>query len=129
LYDAETVVESRVRLRKFGTSKGEASPLQGGVRVHFARYAAGIGMAGFYARYLYGRLPGPPLVQGMTYAMLEFGTQRWGGPGALLQRVAPELRIAPGYTAPAAITGEPLHSRALRHVAFGLALGLVYRGN
>jgi hypothetical protein len=128
VYDAETVVESRFRQRKFGTSTAApASDAYPGLSLQLTRYAAGIGMAGFYARYLYGRLPGSPLVQGLTFAMLESGTRAWGGPVALLQRFAPEVLVPSGYTRGIARDDETTFQRLRRHLLFGLVLGVVYR--
>jgi hypothetical protein len=130
LYDAETVVESRLRQRKFGTRPGAGGfPPLGDIRAHLGRYAAGIGMAGFYAQFLYGRLPGPPVVQGAVYGLLESATRGWGGPVALLNRLSPEIPVPSGYTHGIAHGTETAFERARRHLLFGAALGLVYRND
>jgi hypothetical protein len=125
--DAETIVESRLLGRKFSTrTAARRAERETGLRVQLARYAAGIAMAGFYARYLYGRLPGPPLVQGLTYGILEAGTHAYGGPVALLNRLAPEVPI-PAYTPAPVRSDEPLLQLLRRHLVFGIVLGMVYR--
>jgi hypothetical protein len=130
LYDAETVVRSRLQQRKFGTRSGSSRfPPLNEVRAQFGRYAAGIAMAGFYARFLYGRLPGPPVLQGAVYGLLESATRGWGGPIGLLNRLSPEIRIPSGYTHGIAHGTETALERARRHLLFGAALGLVYRNS
>jgi hypothetical protein len=128
VYDAETIVESRLLGRKFSTRTAAQRPeRETGLRVRLARYAAGIAMAGFYARYLYGRLPGPPLVQGLTYGLLEAGTHAYGGPVALLNRLAPDVPIPAAYTPTPVRSDEPLLQLLRRHLVFGIVLGMVYR--
>jgi hypothetical protein len=129
MYDAETLVTERLSDRKFGTrAPARSTLLSGGARETALRYAAGIAMAGFYARYLYGRLPVPPLAQGVAYGLLESGTRGWGGAVALLNRLSPEIGIPTAYTQGLGRPGDdPL--RAIRgHLAFGIALGVIYRG-
>lgn len=127
LYDAETIVESRLAARKFGTTPaGRSAEWDDALPGIVARYAAGIGMASFYARYLYGRLPGPPLVQGLTFGALESAARGWGGALTLLSRLSPEVRLPSGYTAIARGTETPLQALR-RHLAFGIGLGMVYR--
>jgi hypothetical protein len=129
LYDAETLVADRLRERKFGTRAAlEASLLQGGVREAALRYAAGIAMASFYARYLYGRIPAPPLVQGVAYGLLESGTRGWGGAVSLLNQLSPQIRIPTGYTQGLGRSGESVLRAVRGHLAFGIALGVIYRG-
>jgi hypothetical protein len=128
VYDAETLVEARLRGRKFGTrTHSRPAAADESIATLLARYAAGIGMAAFYARYLYGRLPGPPLVQGVTYGVLESTTRAWGGAMSLLNRLSPEIRLPTGYTSGLARGSESPLEALGRHAAFGAALGLVYR--
>jgi len=130
LYDAETVVESRLRKRKFGTSRSAREALmQGGLRGQAGRYAAAIGMAGFYGQFFYGRLPGPRVLHGMLYGLAEGSTRGWGGPIALLNRVSPQIRIPSGYTHGIAHGTETTVERLGRHLLFGLALGIIYKAS
>lgn len=131
LYDAESLLDARLAGRKIDTR----SPL----RVSFtedpdletvmewgAHYAAGIGLASFYARYLYGRLPGPPLAQGLAFGALEAATLSFGGAMRLMNALSPEIRLPPAYAGLRKDNVEPWQ-HLLRHLAFGVAVGLIYR--
>lgn len=87
-----------------------------------ARLGAGVAMAAGYAALLYPRIPGPPLVRGLAFGALEIAAAPRGG----LVRLATE---APGVKFPLQAMALPIDEDAgtLSHLAFGLALGMVYR--
>lgn len=130
LYDATMLLDQRLTGRKFDTIQplGEAltdnpdlQPWAGWV----AHYAAGVGLAVFYARYAHERLPGPSVARGAVFGVLDAVTLTWGGVLPLLSRFAPGARIPPGYAGLAyspTLTAQSL----LRHTAYGIGLGLVY---
>jgi hypothetical protein len=128
-YDAETVVETVRGQRKFGTSS-RVPPRLGfeDPRAHLGRLAAGIGMAGFYAAFVHGRLPGPGLVHGMLYGAAEAVTRGWGGPAALLARLLPDARIPVASGDGLAREGESAGERMRRHLVFGAVVAVVYAG-
>jgi hypothetical protein len=129
MYDVETVVDARRLGRNFGTRAAlRRLLLSADLRTQLGRLAAGIGMAGFYAGFLHGRLPGPPLLQGLLFGALESGTRRWGGSAALFGRLAPEIPIPAAYTRGIERGDETTPERIRRHLVFGLVVGLVYRG-
>lgn len=129
LYDAGSELQTRVRERKIGTSR--EAPADGEERMErvmarAGRYAAGVGMSAFYARHLYGRLPGSPLAQGVAFGVLDALALRWGGALEVLQRIAPDLPLPSAYPS---LAGDdtPLSQHLLAQVAFGAGVGLVYR--
>jgi hypothetical protein len=126
-YDAETVVETVRGERKFGTSS-RVPPRFGfeDPRAQLGRLAAGIGMAGFYAAFVHGRLPGPSMVHGMLYGAAEAVTRGWGGPAALLARLLPEARIPVASGDGLARDGESAGERLRRHLVFGAVVAVVY---
>ena len=86
------------------------------------RMAAGVAVAAGYASLLYPRLPGSPLVRGLAFGALEIAAAPRGG----LVRLAAE---APGVRFPLQALALPVDEDAspVAHLAFGLALGLLYR--
>ncbi len=86
------------------------------------RLAAGVAMAAGYAALLYPRLPGPPLAKGLIVGAMEMGAAPHGG----LIRVATET---PGLKFPLSDLAAPGDGGTdpLANVAFGVALGLLYR--
>lgn len=131
LYDAVSATDQRLSERKFDTIPpiGEAvtddEDLQRWIG-WAAHYAAGVGLAILYARHLYGRLPLPPVAQGAAFGLLDAATLSWGGIYPLLNRAIPGIELPPGYAGLA--TDPELTARsALRHLAFGVSVGLVYR--
>lgn len=128
VYDAETLVDAMRRRRKFGTTAPVWRVLfRGGARAQLGRYAAGVGMAGFYGRFLHGKLPGPGPLQGMAYGLVEAVTRGAGGPVALLERLAPELSVPAAYTRGIAHPDETAAQRLRRHLLFGVVVGVVYQ--
>lgn len=87
-----------------------------------ARIGAGIAMAAGYAALLYPRLPGPPLLRGLAFGVLEMAAAPRGG----LVRLATET---PGVKFPLQALALPIDEDAgpLSHLAYGVALGLFYR--
>ncbi len=133
LYDAGAMLDSRLAGRKIDTRRplraalAEDPDLEA-VLEWGAHYAAGIGLASFYARYLYGRLPGRPLTQGLTFGALEAATLTWGGALHLLNRISPEIRLPPAYVGLSQEKVAPWQN-LIRHLAFGAAVGLIYRAD
>jgi hypothetical protein len=86
------------------------------------RYGSGIATAAGYAALLYPRLPGSPLVRGLTYGALEVAAAERGG----LIRMASEV---PGLRFPLQGLAVPDEGDPgpFSHLAFGLGLGLFYR--
>lgn len=86
------------------------------------RFGAGIAVAAGYAALLYPRIPGPPLFRGLAFGALEIAAAPRGG----LVRLAAE---APGLKFPLQTLALPIDEDAspVSHLAFGLALGLLYR--
>lgn len=86
------------------------------------RVSAGIAVAAGYASILYPRLPGSPLLRGLVFGALEIAAAPRGG----LVRLAAQ---APGLRFPLQTLALPVDEDASpsAHLAFGLALGLLYR--
>lgn len=131
LYDLEMAVDQRLFGRKFGTIQplGEAvadDEETAAVLGYAGHYAAGVGLAALYARYLYGRLPGTPLTQGAFFGALDAATLNWGGVMPMLSRVSPAVKLPLGY---AGLSRDPeiTAQTLLRHLAYGVGVGLVYR--
>lgn len=132
LYDAVMVLDQRVSGRKFDTISplGEAltddpdlQPWAGWV----AHYAAGVGLAALYARYLDERLPGPAVARGALFGVMDAATLAWGGLLPLLARAVPGVPVPPRY-AGLAHTPTMTAQSLLRHTAYGIGVGLVYGG-
>jgi len=132
LYDAEMALDQRVFQRKFDTISplGEAltddPDLQpwAGMAAH---YAAGVGLAVFYARYLHDRLPGPPIARGLLFGVVDAALLAWGGVLPVCSRVAPHVRLPIGFHALSHCPSLTTQS-VLRHAAYGIGVGLLYRG-
>jgi hypothetical protein len=86
------------------------------------RYGTGVAMAAGYATLLYPRLPGPPLLRGLTFAALDLAAAPRGGLVGLAGQV-PALRY-PLQTLARPADGS---QRPLSYLAFGVGLGLFYR--
>jgi len=86
---------------------------------------AGAARGLLYAGALEPRLPGPPALRGLVYGSIEYITAPMGGLSGLLGHRAPHRRIP--------LLAELLDDDALGedsyldHVAFGVALALLYR--
>lgn len=133
VYDAGALVDSRLGGRNIDTRRPLRAALTEDPDLEAvvewgAHYAAGIGLASFYARYLYGRLPGSPLKQGLTFGALEAVTLTWGGALHLLNRLSPEIRLPPAYVG-LSQEGIAPWQNVIRHLAFGAAVGLIYRAS
>lgn len=87
-----------------------------------ARFGAGVAIAAGYAALLYPRLPGPPLLKGLGFGALEILAAPRGGLMAM-------AAAAPGVKFPLQALAVPVDEDAgpLSHLAFGLALGMLYR--
>ncbi len=85
------------------------------------RLGSGVATAAGYAALLYPRLPGSPLTRGFIFGVMEIAASPHGG----LVRVATET---PGLKFPLADLATPTHDAGpLAHLAFGLAVGILYR--
>ena len=86
------------------------------------RLGAGIALAAGYASVLYPRLPGSPLTKGLIFGAMEVAASPHGG----LVSVATDT---PGLKFPLEDLAVPIDDRhgPLANVAFGVALGLLYR--
>ena len=131
LFDTAKAVDQRLTGRTLDSSKAIAAAMVDGEAAEEAmgivgRYAAGLGLAALFARYLYGRLPGPPAVQGALFGVLDAVTLSWGGVLPLLHRISPDVQLPLGY---AGLTRSPelTAQTLLRHVAYGVGVGVVYR--
>lgn len=131
LYDLVAQLDRRVSGREFDTIRplGEAltdrEELQG-IAGWTAHYAAGVGLAVVYGRFVYGRIPAPALVQGSLFGAIDAFALQWGGVLPLLSRVVPDAGLPSGL---ASLGSDPeLTARSLaRHLAYGAALGAIYR--
>ncbi|HUG40721.1 MAG TPA: hypothetical protein VMM12_09555 [Longimicrobiales bacterium] len=87
------------------------------------RVSAGIGVAAGYASIVYPRLPGPPLFRGLAFGALEVAAAPRGGFAGLSAQ-------APGLWYPLQALALPVDEDAspLALLAFGLVLGMLYRG-
>lgn len=87
-----------------------------GAAMHFGNGAL-LGIA--YTLIARDRLPGPPLVKGFTWTMIEtFGLY----PMAFLENLHPGIREG---RLPSYLSGKGFTQQLLRHVAYGLVLGPV----
>ena len=88
------------------------------------RLAAGAARGALYSGLLEPRLPGPPLLRGLTYGTAEYLLGEWGGVRGVLGRFAPYRRLpVVGGLLDDAEGGE--HGW-VDHLAFGVALALLY---
>lgn len=99
-------------------------PFAEGPEELLARLGAGVAVAAGYASLLYPRLPGSPLFRGLSFGALEMAAAPRGG----LVRLA---STAPGVRWPLQALALPVDedAGALSHLAYGLGLGLLYRGH
>lgn len=130
LYDIMMLADQRLLQRNFDTIRPLGEALTDNEELQpwlawAAHYAAGVGLAVVYARYLRGRLPGPPVAQGVAFGLLDAATLAWGGVYPLLSRAVPGVRIPPGY-AGLAHAPTPGAQSLLRHAAYGAGVGMVY---
>ena len=88
------------------------------------RVLAGVGQGLVYGALIEPRVPGPALVKGALYGSVEYATDRMGGLTTLLGQHTPQGQL-PGVAE--FLEGSDPHERAyLEHVAFGIALAIVY---
>ncbi|HET9983644.1 MAG TPA: hypothetical protein VFQ38_08650 [Longimicrobiales bacterium] len=86
------------------------------------RAAADLATAAAYAALVYPRLPGPALLKGLAFGVLDAGTGTGGGAVGVLRGLAPRVRFPLARLHPAGT-----ERAATRALALGLALGLLYR--
>jgi len=84
---------------------------------------SGAGRGLLYAAIVEPRMPGPPILQGTTYGALEYALTPWGGLEELAGAVAPHRKI-PILSVLLQNRGE--EEQFLEHLAFGIALALLY---
>ncbi len=86
------------------------------------RFGAGVATAAGYAALLYPRIPGPPLFKGLVFGAIEIAAAPRGGLVQMITRT-------PGIRFPLHRLARPVDEDAgpLSHLAFGAALGLLYR--
>jgi hypothetical protein len=85
---------------------------------------AGAGRGLLYAALVEPRLPGPPLLQGAAYGSLEYALTPWGGLSELAGAKAPQAKV-PALAVLLKDRGADEH--LVEHVAFGVALALLYQ--
>ncbi len=83
----------------------------------------GAGRGLLYAALVEPRTPGPPILQGAAYGSLEYALTPWGGLGELAGSEAPQGKI-PALSVLLKDRGANEH--LVEHVAFGIALALLY---
>jgi hypothetical protein len=113
--------------RKFNTRLSlRTSDDEEGIPTWLTRCVTGVALASLYAKYAYGRLPGPPIAQGLAFGALEAATESSGGAAALLAHLGSELPF-PFNEITAPDDDRSPERTIARHLAFGVVLGLVYR--
>lgn len=84
---------------------------------------AGAGRGLMYAAIVQPRVPGSPVIQGTAYGILEYALTPWGGLEELAGPAAPHKRI-PALAI--LLRGKGEEEELLQHLAFGVALALLY---
>jgi hypothetical protein len=84
---------------------------------------SGAGRGLLYAAVVEPRVPGPSALQGAIYAALEYALYPWGGLEALAGSQAPHKKVP---VLSALFKGQREEELFLQHLAFGLALALLY---
>jgi hypothetical protein len=85
---------------------------------------SGAGRGLLYAALVEPRIPGPPALQGSVYGALEYALTPWGGLEDLAGSAVPYRRI-PGLSV--LLRGRGEEEALLEHLAFGVALAILYR--
>ena len=91
------------------------------------RMIAGAGQGLVYGSVVEPRVPGPPLAKGVLFGSAEYMADPLGGVSGLLGRHAPQNRLP--------VVGDVLHRLEdheqawLEHVAFGIALAVIYESS
>ena len=91
------------------------------------RIIAGAGRGLVYGAVVQPRAPGPPLAKGVLFGSAEYMADPLGGVGELLGHHAPQNRLP--------VVGDVLHrledheQEWLEHVAFGIALAVIYESS
>lgn len=100
----------------------EGRPFADDAEELLARFGAGVAIAAGYAALIHPRLPGPPLLRGALFGGLEILAAPRGG-------VLGIAASTPGVKFPLQALVMPVDEDAgpLSHLAFGLALGALYR--
>lgn len=88
-----------------------------------ARYLSGVARAAAFGAIVYPRVPGLPMTRGLLFGLVDAASAEAGGAIELLKDLAPGLRL------PLANLHSPLEAQGpLPHLAYGLGVGLIYRG-
>jgi hypothetical protein len=85
---------------------------------------AGAGRGLIYAAIVEPRIPGPSLLQGSAYGVLEWALTPWGGLEGVAGPATPQGRVPILSTL---LRGRKEEEELLEHLAFGIALALLYR--
>lgn len=85
---------------------------------------SGAGRGLLYAALVEPRVPGPPALQGAVYGSLEYVLTPWGGLEELAGRAVPYRRIP---VLSVLLRGRGEEEALLEHLAFGVALAILYR--
>ena len=84
---------------------------------------SGAGRGLLFAAILEPRIPGPSLLKGSTYGALEYALSPWGGLEELVGPAAPHRKIP---VLSVLLKNRGSEDQFLEHVAFGVALALLY---
>lgn len=84
---------------------------------------SGAGRGLLYASIVEPRIPAPPVVQGSAFGALEYALTPWGGLEELTGKEAPHRKV-PVLSILLRSRGE--EEQFLEHLAFGIALALLY---
>ena len=81
-----------------------------------------------YGAVLEPRLPGSPLLRGATFGVMEYVTSPFGGLDGILGASSPNrtMPIVAALLGPGSSGAKPRAGSITNHVAFGVALGLLY---
>lgn len=88
------------------------------------RMAAGAARGLLYGSVAEPRIPGPPLLRGLTYGTAEYLLSPYGGLKGVVGKHAPHRRIP--LLAPVVDELEAGEETFFDHLAYGIALGLLY---
>lgn len=86
---------------------------------------SGAGRGLLYAAIVEPRIPGHSIIQGSTYGALEWALSPWGGLEELAGSAAPHRKIP---ILSVLLQGRKEEEDFLEHLAFGIALALLYEG-
>ncbi len=116
---------SLLRNGKNGTREGGQDPLD-----PTAELLSGAARGMLYGAVLEPRLLGSPLLRGATYGVMEYVTSPFGGLDGILGASSPQrtMPIVAALLGRSYSGAKPATGSMTDHLAFGLALGLLYGG-